>query len=281
MFQKQKSKKQFSFDIKIPNNNSQKKIIRNDSNPREEKDMFIRKQDIYLIKLLQKRIKLTKMYKSKKLNHNMIKLINPWNNRNIKDEMKTSYQLVNKKCEPIMSYKNIKIKLDKKQSEENSFINYKNNKNTTMDNVDDLITSKIFNRDNSKNNKNILKIINQENQNNHNINFSNTKYNKHNSLIKLPKIIQRHNTNTIRNNRNLVNGEDSFYNFKTLVLKETKKNENYITIYEKSILEENVNKNKKYSLIDLAKKIQNSNYQRIFKGKSISPIKNINNMNII
>ena len=55
MLQIQKNK--LSFDIKILNSNSKKKFTRSNIISNPKKDIFIRKQDIYLINLLEKRIK--------------------------------------------------------------------------------------------------------------------------------------------------------------------------------------------------------------------------------
>ena len=267
MFQKKKSRKQFSFDIKIPNTNSQKKFRRNNSNSKEPKDIFIRKQDIYLIKLLEKRIKLTKMYKSKKLSQN-IKVINPWNYKINPDENKTSH-IVKKNENQSFNYKNIKIKFNKKQSEENSYINYGKDKNNTINLFDDLITSKIFNSDNSKNNKNILKIINRPNKSYKN-DLLDIKYLNNKSIIKLPKINQNKGNKNIRNFRNITNSNNSFYESQTISMRGKKNHENYITLYERDILKDN---KKKFSIIDFAKRIQNNNYKIFSKDKRISPIK--------
>lgn len=267
MFQKKKSRKQFSFDIKIPNTNSQKKFRRNNSNSKEPKDIFIRKQDIYLIKLLEKRIKLTKMYKSKKLSQN-IKVINPWNYKINPDENKTSH-FMKKNENQSFNYKNIKIKFNKKQSEENSYINYGKDKNNTINLFDDLITSKIFNSDNSKNNKNILKIINRPNKSYKN-DLLDIKYPNNKSIIKLPKINQNKGNKNIRNFRNITNSNNSFYESQTISMRGKKNHENYITLYERDILKDN---KKKFSIIDFAKRIQNNNYKIFSKDKRISPIK--------
>ena len=173
MIPKQKSKNKFSFDIKILNSNSNKKYIRNSSSLKDTKDIFIRKQDIYLIKLLEKRIKLTKMLKNqnKKVNHNMIKIINPQRFQNLFDENKTTNNFGNKKIQKdINNYKNIKIKYN---NEYNSYFNYEKDKSNTLNYLDNLITSKIYNKDNSKNNKNMLKLINKNNNPNYNYNFTN------------------------------------------------------------------------------------------------------------
>ena len=53
MIPKQKSKRQFSFDIKILNSNSKKKYTIRTNGTKQIKNIFIRKQDIYLIKLLK------------------------------------------------------------------------------------------------------------------------------------------------------------------------------------------------------------------------------------
>ena len=66
MIKKQKSKVKFDFDIRTLNNNTKKKYLKNNSNLKEANDIFIRKQDLYLIRLFEKRIKLIKKYKLKK-----------------------------------------------------------------------------------------------------------------------------------------------------------------------------------------------------------------------
>ena len=241
MFQKKKSRKQFSFDIKIPNTNSQKKFRRNNSNSKEPKDIFIRKQDIYLIKLLEKRIKLTKMYKSKKLSQN-IKVINPWNYKINPDENKTSH-IVKKNENQSFNYKNIKIKFNKKQSEENSYINYGKDKNNTIN---------LFANNSYKNDLLDIKYLNNK------------------SIIKLPKINQNKGNKNIRNFRNITNSNNSFYESQTISMRGKKNHENYITLYERDILKDN---KKKFSIIDFAKRIQNNNYKIFSKDKRISPIK--------
>ena len=273
MIPKQKSKNKFSFDIKILNSNSNKKYIRNSSSLKDTKDIFIRKQDIYLIKLLEKRIKLTKMLKNqnKKVNHNMIKIINPQRFQNLFDENKTTNNFGNKTIKKdINNYKNIKIKYN---NEYNSYFNYEKDKSNTLNYLDNLITSKIYNKDNSKNNKNMLKLINKNNNPNYNYNFTNsnkffkTKYNN-NSKITLPKI-KENNNKTIRNDRNILNSEDLIYNYKTIILKEKNNrigNSNNISLSEKRIFQDN-------SGVNLDKSIKKNYYNIIHKDYSLSPIK--------
>ena len=273
MIPKQKSKNKFSFDIKILNSNSNKKYIRNSSSLKDTKDIFIRKQDIYLIKLLEKRIKLTKMLKNqnKKVNHNMIKIINPQRFQNLFDENKTTNNFGNKTIKKdINNYKNIKIKYN---NEYNSYFNYEKDKSNTLNYLDNLITSKIYNKDNSKNNKNMLKLINKNNNPNYNYNFTNskkffkTKYNN-NTKITLPKI-KENNNKTIRNDRNILNNEDLIYNYKTIILKEKNNrigNSNNISLSEKRIFQDN-------SGVNLDKSIKKNYYNIIHKDYSLSPIK--------
>ena len=159
MFPKPNRKKHFSFDIKVFNNQSTKNIKSNSINLRDIRDIFMRKQDVYLIKLLEKRIKLMKMLNSKSPNNNnKIKLMNSLPFKLRKDLNKTEKNLINKK----INFKNIRIKnikTNKTQSESIPHINFEKNENNKLDYFQDLITSKIYNRDITKNNKNMLKII--------------------------------------------------------------------------------------------------------------------------
>lgn len=281
MIPKQKSKRQFSFDIKILNSNNDKKYVRNSSNLKETKDIFIRKQDIYLIKLLEKRIKLTKMLKNKNknVNHNMIKIINPMHFQYNLDDNKTTNNFVNKKIKKdISNYQNIKIKYN---NEYNSYFNYEKDKSNALNYLDNLITSKIYNKDNSKNNKNILKLINKNNNLNYNYNYNftnaknffKTKYYNNNSKIKLPKIKDINNNKTIRNNRNILKSEDVIYNYKTIIIKEKNNIGNYnnnsnsnISFTEKRIFQD-------HSGVNVDKSLQKKNYNNIYKDRSLSPIK--------
>jgi hypothetical protein len=278
MIPKQKSKRQFSFDIKILNSNNDKKYIRNSSNLKETKDIFIRKQDIYLIKLLEKRIKLTKMLKNKNKNVNqkMIKIINPMHFQYNLDDNKTTNNFVNKKIKKdISNYQNIKIKYN---NEYNSYFNYEKDKSNALNYLDNLITSKIYNKNNSKNNKNILKLINKNNNLNYNYNYNftnaknffKTKNHNNNSKIKLPKIKDINNNKTIRNNRNILKSEDVIYNYKTIIIKEknnignnNNNSNSNISFTEKRIFQDN-------SGVNVDKSLQNNN---IYKDRSLSPIK--------
>lgn len=131
-------KNSFSFKVKI---------LDNDNNYKKIKDIFIRKQDIYLIKLLEKRIKKNKnnlLYKSMKKN-----IFYDKDNNFIKYEMNQPPQ--EKK---LLNYKNIRIikrKLDNSDNS-NNYILENNNKNQ----FEDFITSKIYNSDSSRNNKTML-----------------------------------------------------------------------------------------------------------------------------
>ena len=279
MIPKQKSKRQFSFDIKILNSNNDKKYVRNSSNLKETKDIFIRKHDIYLIKLLEKRIKLTKMLKNKNknVNRNMIKIINPMHFQYNLDDNKTTNNFVNKKIKKdISNYQNIKIKYN---NEYNSYFNYEKDKSNTLNYLDNLITSKIYNKDNSKNNKNILKLINKNNNLNYNYNYNftnaknffKTKYYNNNSKIKLPKIKDFNNNKTIRNNRNILKSEDVIYNYKTIIIKEknnigNNNSNSNISFTEKRIFQDN-------SGVNVDKSLQKNNYNNIYKDRSLSPIK--------
>ena len=126
MFPKQKRKKHFSFDIKVFNNQSKKNIKSNSINLRDIRDIFMRKQDVYLIKLLEKRIKLMKMLNSKSPNNNnKIKLMNSLPFKLHKDLNKTEKNLINKK----INFKNIRIKnIKTNKTEQNSRIAMINNK---------------------------------------------------------------------------------------------------------------------------------------------------------
>ncbi len=284
MFQKTRSKNQFSFDIKIFNNKSKKNFKTNSINLRDIRDIFIHKQDVYLIKLLEKRIKLTKMLQSKSPHHNMIKLINPWPFPYNQNPNKTAKNLLNKK----LHYKNIKIKkvkVNKKENENISLINYEKDKNNTLNYFDNLITSKIYNSDITKNNKNLVKIISKSKRQIYNYsyakkNFFKTRYNinnNNNSLIHLPKINKNKNSQTLRNNRNIINIKDSFSNYKTIIFKvnESNGNSSDIIFPEKGFFQDN----KKNGDIVL-KKIMKDNYNNIYKDRSISPIRNQRYINI-
>ena len=240
MFPKQNQKKHFSFDIKVFNNQSTKNIKSNSINLRDIRDIFMRKQDVYLIKLLEKRIKLMKMLNSKNPNNNnKIKLMNSLPFKLRKDLNKTEKNLINKK----INFKNIRIKnikTNKTQSESIPHINFEKNENNKLDYFQDLITSKIYNRDITKNNKNMLKIIPKSKPSIYNYSYTKKNYftighNKNNnSLVHLPKINKKKINQTFRKNRNIINIKNSLTNYKTIIISENNRIDgDYIIIQHK------------------------------------------------
>ena len=283
-------KKKQSFDTNLLNNKSKKKLKRFHINLNSKKDIFIRKQDIYLINLLEKRIKLTKILKTTKPEFNKIKLNNPFLykiNRNIKKE---SYDENKKNL--FLNYRSISLINNKKKYENKSYDSYEKDKNNTMKNIDNLITSKIYNKDDSKNNKKILKFITGEK------NFYDTKYNNNyyntlinsflnktknsdmhsnNNKIKLPKI----HMNNIRNSRNkdgTNNNQNELRNFKTITIK--RKNnyqpEGDISITERLLKKDNKGNDNNKDIYN-EKVNYNNNIKAVFHANSISQIKSIKN----
>ena len=288
MLQIQKNKQ--SFDINILNNKPKKKLKRFNINLNSKKDIFIRKQDIYLINLLEKRIKLTKLLKTTKPEFNKIKLNNPFLykiNRNIKKE---SNHENNRNL--FLNYRSISLINNKDKYENKSYASYEKDKNNTMKNFDNLITSKIYNKDDSKNNKKILKFITGEK------NFYDTKYNNNyyntlinsflnktknsdmhsnNNKIKLPKI----HMNNIRNSRNkdgTNNNQNELRNFKTITIK--RKNnyqpEGDISITERLLKKDNKGNDNNKDIYN-EKNNYNNNIKAVFHANSISQIKSIKN----
>lgn len=288
MLQIQKNKQ--SFDINILNNKPKKKLKRFNINLNSKKDIFIRKQDIYLINLLEKRIKLTKLLKTTKPEFNKIKLNNPFLykiNRNIKKE---SNDENNRNL--FLNYRSISLINNKDKYENKSYASYEKDKNNTMKNFDNLITSKIYNKDDSKNNKKILKFITGEK------NFYDTKYNNNyyntlinsflnktknsdmhsnNNKIKLPKI----HMNNIRNSRNkdgTNNNQNELRNFKTITIK--RKNnyqpEGDISITERLLKKDNKGNDNNKDIYN-EKVNYNNNIKAVFHANSISQIKSIKN----
>ena len=246
MLPNNKCKNKISFDIKILNSNSKKKYTIRTNGTKQIKNIFIRKQDIYLIKLLEKRIKLTQLLKlkSKTGNKDLFKMINPfiYQYKNIIGNKTT--QNFNNNKNSNFNYKNIKLKLNKKPYENKSYNSYEkdtNNKNSTLSKFDN-ITSKIYNKDNSKNNKNMINLITGTNNFGQYLNinhFSKTKFNStlatssfnktkkfypHFNTINLPKIsfnntneqkLEKNediNNNDINNNDNDNNSNNQIYN---------------------------------------------------------------------
>ena len=282
MFPKPNRKKHFSFDIKVFNNQSTKNIKSNSINLRDIRDIFMRKQDVYLIKLLEKRIKLMKMLNSKSPNNNnKIKLMNSLPFKLRKDLNKTEKNLINKK----INFKNIRIKnikTNKTQSESIPHINFEKNENNKLDYFQDLITSKIYNKDITKNNKNMLKIIPKSKPSIYNYSYTKKNYftighNKNNnSLVHLPKINKKKINQTFRKNRNIINIKNSLPNYKTIIINANNSiGGDDIILPHKLFFQDN----KKIGDY-FAKKILKDNYNFNFRDKSISPIKNQRYINI-
>ena len=269
--------KNFIFDVKILNSSSRGKYIINNKNARIVKDIFIRKQDIYLIKLLEKRIQLTKILKANKPNINQIKMINPFLYQHHHNKSKSSLNF---------DKKNNNLKNSNKNFGNNSFINQQTDMNNTLNKFDDLITPKIYNKDNSKNNKKLLKLnpgekkynsnlSNTKNNfdNKYNITLGNALFNKTNKLynqkINLPKINKNKDmlNKKMRNKRNIINNKVSYLNYKTIILKR-KNNFNYdneVTSLDKRNSKDNndINNNE----------LNKNKYKIIFDYNAISPIK--------
>ena len=282
MFPKPNRKKHFSFDIKVFNNQSKKNIKSNSINLRDIRDIFMRKQDVYLIKLLEKRIKLMKMLNSKSPNNNnKIKLMNSLPFKLRKDLNKTEKNLINKK----INFKNIRIKnikTNKTQSESIPHINFEKNENNKLDYFQDLITSKIYNRDITKNNKNMLKIIPKSKPSIYNYSYTKKNYftighNKNNnSLVHLPKINKKKINQTFRKNRNIINIKNSLPNYKTIIISANNSiGGDDIILPHKLFFQDNKKIGDYFS-----KKILKDNYNFNFRDKSISPIKNQRYINI-
>ena len=267
--------------IKI-NNQSTKNIKSNSINLRDIRDIFMRKQDVYLIKLLEKRIKLMKMLNSKSPNNNnKIKLMNSLPFKLRKDLNKTEKNLINKK----INFKNIRIKnikTNKTQSESIPHINFEKNENNKLDYFQDLITSKIYNKDITKNNKNMLKIIPKSKPSIYNYSYTKKNYftighNKNNnSLVYLPKINKKKINQTFRKNRNIINIKNSLPNYKTIIISANNSiGGDDIILPHKLFFQDNKKIGDYFS-----KKILKDNYNFNFRDKSISPIKNQRYINI-
>ena len=105
---------------------------------------------------------------------------------------------------PFLNYKSIGLFHNKKKYENKSYVNDEKDKNITLKNFDNLITSKIYNKDDSRNNKNILKIITGEK------NFYDTKYNDtltnslHNKTKKLDVHLSIEKINLPKINKNKI-----------------------------------------------------------------------------
>ena len=134
-------KNSFSFNIKV---------LDRDINYKKVKDIFIRKQDIYLIKLLERRAK-----NNKSINLQPLKKIIPKSN---KEKINLKYKTP--KVIKLIDYKNIEIRKKSENSIDNNYI-LENKKDSTKHNdnqFEGLITSRIFNSDSSRNNIKMLNI---------------------------------------------------------------------------------------------------------------------------
>ena len=282
MFQIQKDKQ--SFELKILETYSKKNLKKNNKNVNSKKDLFIRKQDIYLINLLEKRIRLTKLLKTVKPNFDQIKLSNPLLYKINHNEKSTQCYLENNK-NPFLNYRSISLINNKKKRENIAYLNSEKEKNITMKNFDCLITSKIYNKDHSKNNKNILKIITGEK------NFYDTKYNNikltnsllnkakkidldfFNDKIKLPKI---HKNKININYRNTNNNKDELRKFKTITIKRKNKyqTEGNISLTERNLKKDNKENDNNDNCIYIE---HNNNIKSVFHVNSISPIRSNKN----
>ena len=175
---KYKTKNSFLFNIKI---------LENDKKYKKLKEIFIRKQDIYLIKLLEKK---AKNNKNAKLNISLKK---------VKEDKSKAYKLPNEN--KFSEYKNIRIikrKLDNSVNINNNDI-IENTEDESKNNFKGLITSKIFNNNSSRNNKTMININAENNKNQVNdSNILRTIYenNKNDSFLKL-----KYNLNLINNQK--------------------------------------------------------------------------------
>ena len=254
------NKNSFSFNIKISDNDNYKKI----------KDIFIKKQDIYLIKLLEKRAK-----ENQNINLNKsIKKIIP---KEIINKNYKSYKFPPKNNK-LIDYKNKRIyQKNIDNSNNNNYISdniielSKNNK----DQFEDVITSKIYNTDLSRNNKTMINAHYENNnsldniktiQENKNKNFIKTKYNKtalnlinlkQNNIIPYETFINNLSKNKsytkyIKNSFNTlkISLNDNHDNHKNIYRKKLNKMHNKSPIYTKIINTKYITENQNDSFIN-------------------------------
>lgn len=248
----------FSFKVKI---------LDNENNYKKLKDIFIRKQDIYIIKLLEKR---AQNNKKANLDQSLKRIVSYDNKENSYKSYKTyKSQKINK----LLDYKKIRIikkKLD--NSEDKNNYNPQNNKNQ----FEELITSKIYNSDSSRNNKTMLN-ANIEKFNNYfflknifenkNKNQNNLKANCNKTFLNINHINQKENniipylTNKKIADLNYTKYNKKSYNNHKLLLKD-KFN------LEKSVKNKNKNNNN-----------NNNIYTKIFNNMNENSIFHKNNAN--
>ena len=188
------NKNSFSFKIKI---------LDNDKNSKKMKDIFIRKQDMYLIKLLEKRAKYIKSIKP----DNSFKKIFSYDKNKTNRLLYYDNNIINNKTpikKKLVDFQNIRIiKKQKDNTNNNNIINNYNletefdeskiNKNNVFE---DLITSKIYNSDMTRNNKTILN-VSSENENN---NIQNNQK-EQNDIITKSYVSERTQTDDININK--------------------------------------------------------------------------------
>ena len=238
-----KNKNTFSFNIRI---------LDSDNNYKKIKDIFIRKQDIYLIKLLEKR---TKNNKNSKMEKSLKKIIQ---SNNLEKNVYYKPPKENK----LIDFKNIRIKKKLNNSiDNNNYIlekineEYRNNKNQ----IEDHITSKIYNIDSSRNNKTMLNAHNENNLQLNNNNFLKTINENEN------KNINKYNKTAL----NLINSRNNIFLYQTNI-KLKKNNDNNYTKYKKTHynnLKLSLNKNSDNLIYDKKIKIKNARnpiYAKIF-----------------
>ena len=266
------SKNSFSFNIKI---------LDRDINYKKVKDIFIRKQDIYLIKLLERRA----------------------NNRNTnlqplkKIILKTNKEKVNLKYKTpkvmkLIDYKNIEIRKREENSIDNNYIveNQKDTPKQYNNHFEGLITSRIFNSDSSRNNIKMLNVHNDKYTNlllynkfflktkNENINNKNRKkiINLKQNAIYAPyetfmKFYKKRDNNYTKSDKNLSNKLNVSTNYDAKSKKTNSKHKK-IPIYRNNIFNKiNLTENKNESYF-----VSKTKRESFFKNSKINQVQEFN-----
>jgi hypothetical protein len=175
-----KGKNIFSFNVRILNNNKNYKKI---------KDIFIRKQDIYLIKLLEKK---AKENKNTRLNTSLKKIIFDENKSSLNDVNKMN-SIINKTYDinKPQTHEIYKIHLNKKDEMSQTNDIYNNNEINKFEGRSDA--RKLFDY---KNIRIIKKNLDEDLINDINANTNTNNYNYNNNIENTINA-QRHNQNTI------------------------------------------------------------------------------------